>query len=156
MYIPKPGNKRGRPLGISNFEDKLVELAVKRVLEPIYEEVFEESSYGYRPNRNRHKCLFELGRTIQQKRVNFIVEADIQSFFDKVNHEWMLQFLGHRVGDPREYVDRATELLFKWINRKSQRKAYTWDGFKQAQKWVKWPEINVRKELSPLRRAEAH
>jgi len=48
-YIPKPGSEKGRPLGISCFEDKLVELAVKRVLEPIYEEQFEDSSYGYRP-----------------------------------------------------------------------------------------------------------
>ena len=48
-YVPKPGSDKGRPLGISDFEDKIVELAVKRTLEPIYEAVFEDSSYGYRP-----------------------------------------------------------------------------------------------------------
>ena len=100
-YIPKPGSKKGRPLGISCFEDKMVELSVKRVLERIYEEIFEDSNYGYRPGRSQHKCLDELGRTIQQKRVSYIVEADIRGFFDEVSHEWMLKFLKHRIGDPR-------------------------------------------------------
>jgi group II intron reverse transcriptase/maturase len=100
-YVPKPGSAKGRPLGISSFEDKLVESAVKQVLEPIYEQAFEDSSYGYRPNRSPHQCLDELGRTIQQKYVHQIVEADIRSFFDKVNHQWMLKFCEHRIGDPR-------------------------------------------------------
>lgn len=100
-YIPKAGSKKGRPLGISCFEDKIVEESVKRTIEPIYEAVFEDSSYGYRPGRNQHKCLDELGRTIQQKRVSNIVEADIKSFFDKVNHEWLIRFLEHRIGDKR-------------------------------------------------------
>lgn len=100
-YVPKPGSAKSRPLGISNFEDKLVESAVKRVLEPIYEQAFEDSSYGYRPYRSPHQCLDELGKTIQQKYVSHIVEADIRSFFDRVNHQWMLKFLEHRIGDPR-------------------------------------------------------
>ena len=357
-YIPKPGSEKGRPLGISCFEDKIVELVVKRVLEPIYEAVFEDSSHGYRPGRSQHKCLDKLGRTIQQKWINYIVEADIKSFFDEVNHEWTIKFLEHRVGDPRiirlikrmlrggiledglvkateagtpqgsilspllsniylhyvldlwfsrkvtkqcrgeahyfrfaddflagfqyrndaeefllklrqrleafglkvaeektrciefgrfsrenarkrgekpgeftflgfthycgktkkgyfkvkrrtsrkkmnqsthkfaswvrrarsvltkgellraakvrvdghlnyyaitdnsrqcnNYVDRATRLLFKWINRKSQRRAYTWPRFKQALAWVNWPTPRIRKDLNPFRRAEAH
>ncbi len=69
-YIPKAGSEKGRPLGISNLEDKIVEEATKRTLEPIYEAVFEDSSYGYRPGRNQHQCLDALGRTIQQKKVN--------------------------------------------------------------------------------------
>lgn len=100
-YIPKAGSEKGRPLGISDFEDKIVEEATKRTLEPIYEAVFEDSSYGYRPGRCPHECLEVLGRTIQQERVNHVVEADIKSFFDKVNHEWMIQFLRHRIGDER-------------------------------------------------------
>jgi group II intron reverse transcriptase/maturase len=100
-YIPKPGSEKGRPLGISNFEDKIVEEATKRTLEPIYEAVFEESSYGYRPERNQHRCLDALGRTIQQRKVNHLVEADIKSFFDKLNQEWMIKFLRHRIGDER-------------------------------------------------------
>jgi group II intron reverse transcriptase/maturase len=100
-YIPKPGSDRKRPLGISSFEDKLVELSVKRTLEPIYEEAFEDVSYGYRPGRSPHHCLDALGRTIQQKRVSYIVEADIKGFFDNVNHSWMVEFLKHRIGDQR-------------------------------------------------------
>ena len=68
-YMPKPGSAQGRPLGISNLEDKSVETAVKRTLEPIFEAVFEDSSYGYRPGRSPHQCLDALGRTLQQKRV---------------------------------------------------------------------------------------
>ena len=74
-YIPKPGSVKGRALGISNFEDKIVELATKRTLEPIYEAVFEDSSHGYRPRRNQHQCLDALGRTIQQNKVNHVVEV---------------------------------------------------------------------------------
>ena len=100
-YIPKAGSEKGRPLGISCFEDKIVEEATRRTLEPIYEAVFEDSSYGYRPGRNQHECLDVLGRTIQQERVSYVVEADIKGFFDKVNHEWMIKFLRHRIGDER-------------------------------------------------------
>ena len=100
-YIPKAGSEKGRPLGISNLEDKIVEGATKRTLEPIYEAVFEDSSYGYRPGRNQHRCLDALGRTIQQKKISTVVEADIKGFFDKVNHEWMIKFLRHRIGDER-------------------------------------------------------
>ncbi len=100
-YIPKPGSVKGRALGISNLEDKIVELATKRTLEPIYEAVFEDSSYGYRLRRNQHQCLEALGRTIQQNKVNHVVEADVKSFFDRVNHEWMVKFLRHRIGDER-------------------------------------------------------
>jgi RNA-directed DNA polymerase len=357
-YIPKAGSDKGRPLGISNLEDKIVEEATKWTLEPIYEAVFEGSSHGYRPERSPHTCLEALGRTIQQKKINYLVEADIRSFFGRVNHEWMIRFLRHRIGDERVirliirmlksgimedglvhaseegtpqgsilspllsniylhyvldlwfsrrvsrqsrgeayhfrfaddfvtcfqykddaegfqrrlkdrlegfglelaeektrcikfgrfaresaykqgekpkgftflgfthycgktkegyfkvkrrtsrkklgqslarytdwakkarhvlkkgemlrqarirvlghlsyyaitdnlercnyYVHRATRILFKWINRKSQRGAYTWDSFKQALAWVSWPEARLRKDLNPCRRAEAN
>ena len=100
-YIPKPGTSKGRPLGISNLEDKIVEEATKRVLEPIYEAVFRDSSYGYRPGRTQHQCLDALGRTIQQEKVSYVVEADVKSFFDEVCHEWLVKFLRHRIGDER-------------------------------------------------------
>ena len=100
-YIPKPGSEKGRPLGIGCFEDKIVDMAVKRVLEPIYEELFEDSSYGYRPGRSQHACLDVFGRIIQQRRVNHVVESDIRGFFNEVSHEWTLKFLAHRIGDPR-------------------------------------------------------
>ncbi len=100
-YVPKIGSEKGRPLGISSFEDKIVELAVKRVVEPLFESLFEDCSYGYRPNRNPHQCLDAVGRTIQQKRVNIVVEADIRGFFDQVNHEWLVKFLQQRIRDQR-------------------------------------------------------
>jgi group II intron reverse transcriptase/maturase len=100
-YVPKEGSEKGRPLGISCLEDKIVEKAVKRTLEPIYEAVFGGSSYGYRPECSPHQCLDELGRTIQQKKVSYVVEADIRRFFDKVNWAWMVKFLRHRIGDER-------------------------------------------------------
>ena len=101
LYIPKPGSEQGRPLGISSFEDKIVELATQRVLEPLFEPLFDDCSYGYRPQRSPHQCLDALGRTLQQKRVNILVEADIRGFFDAVNHEWLLKFLRQRIGDER-------------------------------------------------------
>jgi len=100
-YVPKPGSDKKRPLGISDFEDKIVEETVKRVLEPIYETIFEASSFGYRPGRSPHDCVRALGATIQQHKVNYVVEADIRGFFDHVNHEWLLKFLEKRIGDRR-------------------------------------------------------
>jgi RNA-directed DNA polymerase len=102
-YIPKPGSDKKRALGIPCFEDKLVQRAVARVLEQIYEADFLDSSYGYRPGRTCHQALDELGRTIQRKKVSYVVEADIRGFFDHVNHEWLLKFLGKRIGDKRVF-----------------------------------------------------
>lgn len=100
-YIRKPGTTKQRPLGILCFEDKLAELALGRVLEQIYEADFINSSYGYRPGRTQHQALDQLGRTIQQRRVSFVVEADIKGFFDHVNQTWLLEFLKHRIDDQR-------------------------------------------------------
>jgi len=99
--IPKAGSKKGRPIGISSYEDKIVERALKEVLEEIYEADFEDSSYGYRPMLTPHQCLDHLGRTIQQERISYVVEADIRSFFDTVDHTWLMKFLRHRIGDER-------------------------------------------------------
>jgi len=109
-YIPKAGSEKGRPLGIGNLEDKIVEQMVKRTLEPIYEAVFQDSSHGYRPGKSPHDCLDGLGRTIQQERVSWVVEADIRSYFDRVNHEWLVRFLRHRIGD-----ERVTRLIIRML-----------------------------------------
>lgn len=101
VYIPKPGSDKKRPLGIPCFEDKLVQRAVARVLEQVYEVDFLDCSYGYRPKRTCHQALDELGRTIQRKKVSYVVEADIRGFFDHVNHEWLIKFLEKRIGDQR-------------------------------------------------------
>src|SRR5215831_4192966 len=101
VYIPKAGSTKMRPLGIPTIEDKVVQMAVTRVLEGIYEADFLDCSHGYRPGRDCHDALGALGRTIQRQKVSWIVEADIQGFFDHVNHEWLLKFLELRIGDPR-------------------------------------------------------
>lgn len=100
-YIPKLGSKKGRPLAISALEDKIVEMSVKRVLVQIYEPMFLKNSYGYRENCSPHQCIDAIGRTVQQRRINHVVEADIRSFFDRLNWEWLEKFLRHRIGDPR-------------------------------------------------------
>lgn len=101
VYIPKAGSKKKRPLGIPCVEDKIVQMALVRVLEQIYEADFERSSFGYRPERTQHQAVDELGRTIQQKRINWVVEADIKGFFDHVKQEWLEKMLEVRIGDSR-------------------------------------------------------
>ena len=136
VYIPKPGSEKGRPLGISSFEDKIVELATKRAVEPLFESVFEACSYGYRPGRSPHQCLDALGRTIQQKRVNHLVEADIRGFFDAVNHEWLLKLLRQRIGD-----ERVLRLIYRMLKAGIME-----DGLVQATE-VGTPQGSI---LSPL------
>jgi group II intron reverse transcriptase/maturase len=101
IYVAKPGSTTKRPLGISCLEDKIVEEALRRVLELLWEPLFLDFSYGYRPERNPHQCVDRLGQTIQQRPINAVVEADIRGFFDHVNHEWLIKFVEQRVGDPR-------------------------------------------------------
>jgi group II intron reverse transcriptase/maturase len=99
VYIPKPGSNKKRPLGISSYEDKIIQLAVSKILTSIYEQDFLECSYGFRPNRGCHDALRDLTATIITKKVNWIVDADIQSFFDHVDHKWMMKCLEVRIKD---------------------------------------------------------
>ena len=100
-YIDKAGSTKKRPLGISCFEDKIVEKAVKVVLEEIYDLKFTKSSYGYRPNLCCHDALRALGHCIQKGKISFVVEADIKGFFDHVHHEILMQLLAYRIHDKR-------------------------------------------------------
>jgi RNA-directed DNA polymerase len=110
-YIPKPGSAKQRPLGIPCFEDKLVEAGLVRILESVYEQDFIEDSYGCRPLRSCHKALKALSETVENKPINHIVEADIRGFFDKVNQEWLMKFLAHRIEDKR--VQRMVKRFLK-------------------------------------------
>ena len=99
VYIPKTGSKEMRPLGIPAYEDKLIQGAMAETLNNIYENIFLDCSYGFRPNRNCHQAIKELDKIIMWKKVNFIVDADIKGFFNNVNHNWLLKFLAHTIKD---------------------------------------------------------
>src|SRR5207245_6315770 len=91
-YIPKPDGRQ-RPLGIAALEDKIVQHAVGTVLNQIYEEDFKGFSYGFRPGRSQHDALDALYVGIVRKKVNWVLDLDIRSFFDKISHEWLVQFV---------------------------------------------------------------
>jgi RNA-directed DNA polymerase len=98
VYIPKNG-KETRPLGLPAIEDKIVQKAIARILEAIYETDFMNFSYGFRPKRSCHQALKAVNDTIMFKPVSYIIEADIKGFFDHVSHDWMMKFLQVRIRD---------------------------------------------------------
>ena len=102
-YIPKPGSDKKRPLGIPALEDKLVQAGLTRILEQVYEQDFIDDSFGFRPKRGCHDALRALSETVESGGVEWIVEADIKGFFDNVDHDWLMTFLEHRIGDKRVY-----------------------------------------------------
>ena len=109
VYIPKPDG-RERPLGIAALEDKIVQRALVEVLNAIWEEDFLGFSYGFRPGRGQHDALDALAVGIDQRRVNWILDADIAGFFDAVSHDWLIKFVELRVGDRR-----VVRLIRKWL-----------------------------------------
>jgi len=98
--IPKPDG-RERPLGIASLEDKIIQRAVVEVLNAIYEADRVGFSYGFRPKRSQHDALDALAFAIEKRKVNWILDADLRSYFDTVNHEWLLRSLDVRIGDKR-------------------------------------------------------
>jgi RNA-directed DNA polymerase len=109
VYIPKPDGRQ-RPLAIAALEDKIVQRATAAVLNAIYEEDFLGFSYGFRPGRGAHDAMDALVVGIESRKVNFILDADIRSFFDTVDQEWLIRFVEHRVGD-----QRIIRLIRKWL-----------------------------------------
>jgi RNA-directed DNA polymerase len=98
VHIPKDKGKT-RPIGISVFEDKIVQEAVREVLEAIYEQDFRDCSYGFRPNRRAHDAIRAVNSAVYGSEINWIVEADIQCFFDSVNRKALMEMLSIRVAD---------------------------------------------------------
>jgi len=109
QYIPKPDGRQ-RPLGIPATEDKLLQLAVTRILQAIYEQDFLSCSYGYRPMRSALDAVFKLTDELQFGPFNYVVEADIKGFFDNLDHEKLIGMLEKRIGDPR-----LLRLIKKWL-----------------------------------------
>ena len=110
VYIDKPGSDKKRPLGISCYEDKLVERAVATLLNLVYEPRFLDMSFGYRNGRNCHQAIKKVFDEVQNHRVNYVVEADIRSFFDTLNHDWLIKFLEHDIAD-RKFIGIVRKLL---------------------------------------------
>jgi group II intron reverse transcriptase/maturase len=108
-FIPKPDGSQ-RPLAVVALEDKIVQRATAAVLGVIYEEEFLGFSYGFRPKRSQHDALDALMVGISGTKVNFILDADIRSFFNEVSQDWLVRFVQHRVGDPR-----IVRLIQKWL-----------------------------------------
>lgn len=94
-WIPKPDGRQ-RPLGIAALEDKLVQQAVLWVLQCIYEQDFLGFSYGFRPERGCHRALDVLTVALCDRQVNWVLDADLQGFFDAIDHNWLIKFLEHR------------------------------------------------------------
>jgi group II intron reverse transcriptase/maturase len=110
VYIPK-ADGRQRPLGVTALEDKLVQRATVEVLNAIYETDFLGFSYGFRPRRHQHKALDALFCGLHERRVNWVLDLDVCSFFDRLSHAWLVRFLQHRIADRR-----VVRLIQKWLN----------------------------------------
>jgi RNA-directed DNA polymerase len=110
VRIPKPDGG-SRPLGITTLEDRIVQKAVAWVLSAVYEQDFLDCSYGYRPGRSAHTALAALHTGLERRGARAVVEVDIQGYFDHVNHDWLRQFLRHRVND-----GGLLRLIGKWLN----------------------------------------
>jgi group II intron reverse transcriptase/maturase len=108
-YIPKEDGSK-RPLAVAALEDKIVQKAVAALLSAIHEEDFLGFSYGFRPKRSQHDALDALIVGISNKKVNYILDADIRSFFTEVSQQWVVRFLEHRIGDKR-----IIRLVQKWL-----------------------------------------
>ena len=99
-WIPKPDGRQ-RPIGIAALEDKIVQKSLVWVLQQIYEEDFLGYSYGFRPGKSQHQALDALYVAITQRKVSWVLDADIRGFFDTLDHTWLMKFVEYRVADAR-------------------------------------------------------
>ena len=109
-WIEKPGKAEKRPLGIPIIRDRVVQMAAKLVLEPIFEPNFLKCSYGFRPKRSAHDAVATIARTITFKRQTVVIDADIKGYFDNIRHNVLLNLLRKRISDPR-----VIKLIKGWL-----------------------------------------
>jgi group II intron reverse transcriptase/maturase len=109
-YIPKDDGRQ-RAIGVPALEDKIVQRATVEVLNAVYEEDFLGFSYGFRPSRSQHDALDALHEGICRRKVNWVLDADIRGFFDAIDHEWLVKFVGHRIADKR-----VVRHVKKWLH----------------------------------------
>lgn len=98
-YIPKSNGKQ-RPLGIACYEDKIVQLALKKLVEAVFEPRFLDCMYGFRPGRSCHDALKTVNWVIEKKKINYVLDADIKGFFDHIDHEWIMKLIEVKIKDP--------------------------------------------------------
>lgn len=110
VYIPKPGKREKRPLGVPCVADRALQRTTAQVLSAIYEQDFLPCSFGGRPGRGAHHALATLNEVIAGRKVEWVLEADLKNFFGSLSHDWMLRFVEHRVGDPR-----LISLIRRWL-----------------------------------------
>jgi RNA-directed DNA polymerase len=110
VYIPKPGKQEKRPLGVPTVADRALQRGTAQVLSAIYEQDFLSCSFGGRPGLSAHHALATLNEVIAGSKVGWVLEADLKNFFGSLDHDWLLQFVQHRVGDPR-----LINLIRRWL-----------------------------------------
>lgn len=108
VWIPKPNSDKKRPLGIPTVEDRVVQQAVKFVIEPIFETTFKESSYGFRPNRSAHQAMKAIKKASQK--AYWVVDIDIKGYFDNINHKKLMTLVGEKISDRR-----LLKLIESWL-----------------------------------------
>ena len=99
VEIPKENGKM-RPLSIYSYEDKLVQEALRRILEAVFEPMFYDEMMGFRPNRGCHKAIKKLNVMLERKPTNYVLDADIKGFFQHLDHDWIIRFVESRIKDP--------------------------------------------------------
>jgi RNA-directed DNA polymerase len=110
VWIPKPGKTAKRPLGVPCVTDRALQRSTSDVLSAIYEQDFLNCSFGGRPGKGAHNALATLNEIISGKKVSWVLEADLKNYFGSLDHKWMMEFVRHRIGDPR-----ILSLIERWL-----------------------------------------
>ena len=160
-YIPKDGTKEKRPLGIPTFEDKIIQKAVKWVIEPIYEQDFYECSYGFRPNRSQHMALKVIWKKLMDMGGSWIIDLDIRKFFDSIKWNILEGVIKRRVCDGvliqklrghygyygingnfssiKMFYRNVERIWRKWLERRSRKRNLYWIKMKKILKTYPLP-----------------